>query len=327
MYVLVQDKQKSILKMTIKQLSDIVLDSTASAWTELPEYVFEAVVEHVQGDREASASFRRVCHAWREAHDRLLTVLKPNSAPPDVHVWKKFGGVKTLHLNAYFVNDDAVRTLAPLSFLSSLSLGDYVFEDDSEIVPLVTDEGMRALSPLTTLTCLDLGGCQWVTDEGVRALAPLTSLINLNLGCCVKTVEGVRVLARLTSLTNLNLEGCNMTDEGVRALSPLTALISLNLSFSSPRMTDEGVRALSPLTALTSLEGRTDAASRVHHRQGGPVGRGGPPFYVGVLDILFLLEAAPLSDVSAAAGMCDLLRAQGDYRRMLLRTGLRLLCV
>jgi hypothetical protein len=51
--------------MAVQQLSHI--DSSATAWAELPEYVFEAVVEHIQGDGEISASFRLVCHAWREA--------------------------------------------------------------------------------------------------------------------------------------------------------------------------------------------------------------------------------------------------------------------
>jgi hypothetical protein len=55
--------------MAIQQLSDTVLDSPANTWTELPEYVFEALVEHMQGDRETSGIFRLVCHAWREYHD------------------------------------------------------------------------------------------------------------------------------------------------------------------------------------------------------------------------------------------------------------------
>ena len=72
--VLVQDKQKSVLKRTIQQLSDTlldfsaklidtVLDSPSTMWTELPEYVFEAVVDNLQTDRKASAIFRQVCHA------------------------------------------------------------------------------------------------------------------------------------------------------------------------------------------------------------------------------------------------------------------------
>jgi hypothetical protein len=58
-----------------------MIDSPATAWTELPEYVFEAVMEQLQGDRAVTAIFRRVCHAWREAHDHLLTILEPDGAP------------------------------------------------------------------------------------------------------------------------------------------------------------------------------------------------------------------------------------------------------
>jgi hypothetical protein len=72
-----------------------VLDSPATAWTDLPEYVFEAVVEHIQGDRAVSAIFRRVCHMrWQEAHDRLVAVLEPNGTRPqdNAHmelVWRR----------------------------------------------------------------------------------------------------------------------------------------------------------------------------------------------------------------------------------------------
>jgi hypothetical protein len=118
--VLVQDKQKSTVKMTIQQLSDTVLDSLATPWTELPEYVFETVVEHVQGDKKASTNFRHVCHPWREAHDRLVSGLKPKGALPDASVWKKFGGVKTVNLTSSLVNYNDLRALAPLTRLTIL---------------------------------------------------------------------------------------------------------------------------------------------------------------------------------------------------------------
>jgi hypothetical protein len=121
--MLVQYKHKVVMKMVKQQLSDSGLDSPVTVWTDLPEYVFEAVVEHLQGDREVSAVFRRVCHAWREAHDRLVTVLKPKDSPQGTRVWKKFGSVKTLHLNASLVNDDILRALSQLFSLISLSLG------------------------------------------------------------------------------------------------------------------------------------------------------------------------------------------------------------
>jgi len=247
--VLVQDKQISALKRAIQQLSDDVLASPATPWTELPECLCEAVVEHLEGDKKASAKFRLVCHAWREAHDRYVTVLKPNGAPPDARVWKKFVGVKAVDLNRSLVNDNDVRALAPLTGLTSLDLNS---------CNKVTGKGLRALAPLTGLTSLNLGGSEdeymMVTDVGLRALAPLTNLTSLNLVSCNKvTLEGLRALAPLTGLTSLDLSCCEVTDEGVRALAPLTSLTNLCLGYNDD-VTDEGLRALAPLTALTSLD-------------------------------------------------------------------------
>jgi hypothetical protein len=75
--VLVDGQASFLNKEAMRQLNDPVLNSPATAWIELPEFIFEAVVKRLQGDRPTSASFRHVCHAWREAHDRLVTALEP----------------------------------------------------------------------------------------------------------------------------------------------------------------------------------------------------------------------------------------------------------
>jgi len=107
------------------------------AWTELPENVFEAVMEHLQGDKKISPVFRHVCHAWREAHDRLVTVLRPYGAPPDVRVSKRFEGAKTLDLSqSLSVNDDNVMAWVPYTALTSLKLGIRCGEVSDEGVPL-----------------------------------------------------------------------------------------------------------------------------------------------------------------------------------------------
>jgi hypothetical protein len=168
-YVLVQDKQRSILRMTMQQFVDTMTDSPTTLWTDLswtdpPEYLYEAMVEHLQGHREASANFRHVCHAWQEAHDRLVSVLKPKGTPRDARVWAKFGGVKTLklggmkaHMNASLVSEDDLRGLLALTGLTSLDLHScYGF----------IYEGLMSLSLLTTLTHLDLGDCDEGTDKG-----------------------------------------------------------------------------------------------------------------------------------------------------------------
>jgi hypothetical protein len=115
-------------------------------------------------ERQASANFR---HAWREARDRLVTVLKPKGAPRDASVWKKFGGVKTVLLNGHLVKDDDLRGPAQLTALTSLDLCD---------CDNITNKGPDAL---TAITSLDLAGCFNVTNKGVRALAPLTALTPL----------------------------------------------------------------------------------------------------------------------------------------------------
>jgi hypothetical protein len=60
--VLVQGKpSRSIKKMATQHRSHTdVHASPATMWTELPEYVFEAVVGHLQGDKEVSVNFKRV---------------------------------------------------------------------------------------------------------------------------------------------------------------------------------------------------------------------------------------------------------------------------
>jgi hypothetical protein len=182
-----------------------------------------------------SAVFRQVCHGWQEAHDPVVTVLKPNTALQDAHVWRKFGGVKTLDLcKASSVNDDDVGALAQLISLNSLSLGGHHMNHrgGNQLVPTVTDEGMWALSPLTSLTFLDLSYCEAVTHKWISTLAPLINRTSLSLQNCKRVSDkGLRALSPLTALTSLKLGSCNIiTNKRVTALAPLTTLTSLDLS-------------------------------------------------------------------------------------------------
>ena len=86
----VQDEQKGVLNRMMQRLGDAVfeekeedsnegwpnalggwgiqtaaasLNSQATVWTDLPDYVFEQVVAHVQADRASSMAFRQVCRA------------------------------------------------------------------------------------------------------------------------------------------------------------------------------------------------------------------------------------------------------------------------
>ena len=276
-----------VSKMPIQKRIHTGLDPPATAWTELPECVYEVVMQHFQDDREVSAIFRRVCHAWRETHDRLVTVVKVKSAPQDVRIWRIFGAVKSLHLNASLVCDSDVRALSPLTTLTDLNISS---------CKAVSDEGLKELALLTGLTSLDLGGCCKLRNEGVLALSQLTALTNLRLaGCEAVRNEGLMALAQLTGLTSLSLTRCDwvngevlralapltalsslhlvtcgVSNKGVRALAQLTALTNLNLA-GCEGVLNEGVRALAPLTALTSLNlddgrggGRPSPAHRPH---------------------------------------------------------------
>jgi hypothetical protein len=183
------------------------------AWTEPPEYVFEALVEHFLVDKDraghfsesaiydGSASCRLVCKAWRNAHDRHITILKPKGAQPDARVWEKFAGVKTLFANGFLVNEDYVKALAPLTALSSLDLA-------GRIIGGLGDHNVGELTPLTSLTHLNLGQCYGLSDEGMSKLARLTHLTSLDLtGCDHITDEGVSETSQPTQCIKLLGEG------------------------------------------------------------------------------------------------------------------------
>jgi hypothetical protein len=314
----VQDKQKFVLKRTMQRLGDAIfeedeeespdegwcralggwkiktatasLDSPATEWIDLPDYVFEQVLAHVQEDRAGSVVFRQVCWAWREAHDQRVSVLTPKCAPPhDTRSWRHFAAVKTLRLSAHVVNDGVLIALAasiPLISLTSLSLGKFVDRHAGKhAVPSVTNEGIKAISCLTALTSLELNHCErvlghtgveslaaltaltWLSLAGctniprmeglMRELSPLTLLSSLSVQYCYKTVaDGEKFALGLhTSLTSLDFGGCSLTDVGVTALVSLTALKSLSLWHCGVyrHLTDLGVAALASLTQLTSL--------------------------------------------------------------------------
>jgi Leucine-rich repeat (LRR) protein len=261
------------------QLSDTLVDPPL--WTELPEYVFEAVVKHVQGDRGASGVFRRVCRAWREAHDRLLTELTPKRSDEVVAVARRldiFGGLQTLDFTDSPISGYDANAMSSLTGLTSLRLCSCSVTNKRVLALAgltgltfldlydnrsITDTGVVALSSLTALTDLRLDGNGRVTDEGVMALAEMTALTHLDLSSCVAVTDkaAVAALSLLTGLTSLNLCSCSMTDEGVVALAGLTGLTFLDLASVLPRytllrnlnITDTGVVALSALTALTDL--------------------------------------------------------------------------
>jgi hypothetical protein len=258
-FFFVQDEQKCELKRTMQHLSNAVFEEeeedphegwskalggwrihTDAAsfnspgtimWTDdLPDYVFERVVAHVQAYRAASVVFRQVCRAWREAHDRRVSVLTPKRAPPhEARAWRHFAAVKTLLLSAHVANDGVLIALAasfPLISLTSLSLWKFCdkYDEDKKVVPSVTSEGIKAISRLTTLTSLELNHCEGLwSDRWAGSLADLTALNRLSLAGC-------------TNITNAGLR---------RALAPLTVLSSLSVvQYCGHAVDGRGVSAL-----------------------------------------------------------------------------------
>jgi Leucine-rich repeat (LRR) protein len=279
----VQNEQKHVLKRTMQQLGDVVfeaeeghpdegweiqtakatLNSPATVWTDLPEFVLEQVVVHVQADRASSVVFRQVCRAWREAHDRHVSVLAPKCVPPqDALAWRHFAAIKTLLLSAHVVNDGVFIALAasfPPVSLTSLSLGRFFANrhEGKKVVPSVTYEGIKAIARLTTLTSLELNHCEGVRgNTGVRSLAALTALTRLSLAGCTnipRMEELMTPLAPLTVLSSLSVRNCYaaVAEGGVSALGLHTSLTSLDVGGCS--LTDAGLIALASLTALKSL--------------------------------------------------------------------------
>jgi len=294
------------------------LASLATPQTELPddfafpEFMVDGVIGHLRaGSQSASAkNARRVCRAWRKAHDGQVTTLRLNPSPQ--HHFVRSRGL-------HWAGSDHDADLRALASLSLVSLTTLILGGDRSVNrslhglivdQSVTDEGMRALSQLTTLTHLDISQCDAATEDWMRALSPLTALKRLDLSqcdpvgggrmrrsspfpaltspnsavCFTVTDEGLRALAPLTALTCLNLRGCRrLTAEGVRALAPLISLIDLDLESCfgvSNEVTNEVTDALASLTALTAARRRKQRMHRVQSRPAGPVGPGGPSFYI-----------------------------------------------
>uniref|UniRef100_A0A7S0WN02 F-box/LRR-repeat protein 15-like leucin rich repeat domain-containing protein n=1 Tax=Pyramimonas obovata TaxID=1411642 RepID=A0A7S0WN02_9CHLO len=217
-----------------------------SDWADLPDLVFDKVLEQLRCDRGASATFRSVCKKWQEVHDSALEGLRVKRVPADWIVGNRLGGVKKLNLRGCDgLSDQTIGTLGSLSRLTHLELFDCKISDDH----------IAVLAPrLTSLTHLNLGSCSALTDEGVRALAPRTLLEKLSIANCLVTDDGIRSLAKSnTALTSLNLANCKaVTADGLQALASLTALTKLDLSFRT--LTHEELGALSSIHSLNNLD-------------------------------------------------------------------------
>jgi len=214
-----------------------------SLWSQIPQFVVSGVMDQLQWERAASATFRLVCRGWQHAHDGRLPALRITDMLESSHcLLEGFNGVKTLNLRGCknMTDEGLSRLMLPLTALTSLSLSAC-----SEL----TEEGLKSIASLAALTILYLGGCSSkVTNERLRSLTSLAALTSLNLGGCSKvTDEGLKSVASLTALTILELGGCSkVTDEGLKSISSLAALIGLDLTECS-EVTDKGLRSIASL--------------------------------------------------------------------------------
>ena len=120
--------------------------------------------------------------------------------------------------------------LAPLRYMTNLTLLDFSFQD-------LTD--LSFLAELTGLTRL------YLDHTGITDISPLASLANLTgLSLSGEELTDISPLAELTNLTTLHLTWSNVTD--FSPLARLTNLTTLNLFLNN--ITD-----ISPLAELTNL--------------------------------------------------------------------------
>eukprot|EP00242_Pyramimonas_sp_CCMP2087_P003494 CAMPEP_0198229666 /NCGR_PEP_ID=MMETSP1445-20131203/114241_1 /TAXON_ID=36898 /ORGANISM="Pyramimonas sp., Strain CCMP2087" /LENGTH=496 /DNA_ID=CAMNT_0043910135 /DNA_START=715 /DNA_END=2206 /DNA_ORIENTATION=+ len=197
-----------------------------------------------------------------EMHDRLLSIMsvkmtttgnRHSNIPCELSGWRKFTGLKALHIHTSCERREQLVALASLTGLTTLSLN---------VSDAYSAKCLSALAPLTALSTLQLNGQAWhayLSGSLLRELAPLNSLTSLNFGNSLASDDSLRALAPLTGLTSLHLFRCDggcVTAEGLKALAPLTGLTNLDLFkwCSKDAVTDESLGAtLAPLKGLTRL--------------------------------------------------------------------------
>mmetsp|Transcript_9364 Transcript_9364/g.16091 ORF Transcript_9364/g.16091 Transcript_9364/m.16091 type:complete len:345 (+) Transcript_9364:134-1168(+) len=245
-------------------------------WTHIPAFLLEQVMDQLSTGAQyptvtfgscgwqpaASAVMRRVCKSWQEMHDRLLSIMsvkmtttgnRHSNIPCELSGWRKFTGLKALHIHTSCERREQLVALASLTGLTTLSLN---------VSDAYSAKCLSALAPLTALSTLQLNGQAWhayLSGSLLRELAPLNSLTSLNFGNSLASDDSLRALAPLTGLTSLHLFRCDggcVTAEGLKALAPLTGLTNLDLFkwCSKDAVTDESLGAtLAPLKGLTRL--------------------------------------------------------------------------
>ncbi|HEV8068448.1 MAG TPA: protein kinase [Planctomycetaceae bacterium] len=166
----------------------------------------------------------------------------PYAGDGRLRAFSRLTGLTALTFEGSELTDAGVRSLAPLSGLTELSLSGHARN--------LHGSGFEALRGLTNLRALDVMGCG-LDDEGARRIGLLTSLESLSVRDTWISGKGLAALAGLKHLKFLSLAHCRRlrTDD----LASLTELSSLEqLDLSDCRLTDASAKTL--LATLKKLK-------------------------------------------------------------------------
>ena len=174
---------------------------------------------------------------WHFPRRRLSRRLRSGRwSPPTAAClgWKTSLGSKNLALDGQGLTDEAVRHLAGLTALESLTLND----------GKVTGSGFSALDTLAHFTSLSITNCP-IDDRGCQSLASLHHLESLELTGTQITDRALVSIAKLFLIKTLKLTDAGLTPAGLAKLSPLKELKDLTVA----NLSEEGlaeVRAALP---------------------------------------------------------------------------------
>lgn len=153
------------------------------------------------------------------------------------------------------VTDDGLRSLAGLSHIETLAIGNLDPRQRPPGIELspnaITDAGLVHLKGLKGLQSLTLGGLP-ITDAGLEALNDLPNLGALYLYGTQVRGPGLGRLKSLPALAVLYLDGSAVTDEGLGALKGATNLQALSLV--GVRISGSGLSHLKALPKLNWLD-------------------------------------------------------------------------
>jgi hypothetical protein len=172
---------------------------------------------------------------WRDilgpaGYPRIVLVRAySNTALPYV---KEFPHVESLEVSCWDISDAALRDLAALSKLRSLSFN----------VMNASDRDLANLRSLQRLEALHLSIHMHTSDASLQYLQGMTQLQDLSLTPGQSTNAGLRYLQRMKQLRRLSLRRGSITDEGLENIRGLSRLEVLDLT--ETQVTVAGVKRL-----------------------------------------------------------------------------------